>query len=202
MRAGSPSETLLHDEVTVAERGGKAGFDGAFPPYNPVPWPACFSLRREDLYDDRGRRGLVFDDTNVLIQARFTVAPSHSLARAWPRGALASTEQLRICRQILCEYLAVVTRPQIWSASLAMPDALQDVRWFVATFDLLEDGPDVTRELTTLCRDVPIGGRQIHVSNIVAAMVAHGEQRLVTFAQDDFRQFRDRIVVVDFVQNV
>ena len=54
-RAGSPSETLLHDEVTAAERGGKAGFDEAFPPYNPVPWPPCFSLRREDLYDDRGR---------------------------------------------------------------------------------------------------------------------------------------------------
>lgn len=83
-----------------------------------------------------------------------------------------------------------------------MQDALQDVSWFVATFDVLEDGPDVTRELTTLCRDVPIGGRQIHDANIVATMVAHGEERLVTFDQDDFRRYGDRIVLVDIDGNV
>lgn len=144
----------------------------------------------------------MFIDTNVLVCARFTVASGHSLARAWLRGALAGTEQLRISRQILREYLAVVTRPQIWSAPLGMQDALQDVSWFVATFDVLEDGPDVTRELTTLCRDVPIGGRQIHDANIVATMVAHGEERLVTFDQDDFRRYGDRIVLVDIDGNV
>ena len=144
----------------------------------------------------------MFIDTNILVRARFTVAPDHSLARAWLRDALAGTEPLRVSRQILREYLAVVTRPQIWSAPLAMPDALQDVSWFAAKFDLLEDGPDVTRELTTLCRDVPIGGRQIHDANIVATMVAHGEDRLVTFDQDDFRRYGDRIVLVDIVGDV
>ena len=29
--------------------------DVMFPPYNPGPWPTSLSLRREDLYDDRGR---------------------------------------------------------------------------------------------------------------------------------------------------
>ena len=144
----------------------------------------------------------MFIDTNVLVRARFTGAPDHGIARAWLRGALAGTERLRISRQILREYLAVVTRPQIWSRPLAMPDALQDVSWFVATFDLLEDGPDVTRELTTLCRGIPIGGRQIHDANIVATMAAHGEGRLVTFDQADFRRYGDHILLVDIAGSI
>lgn len=139
----------------------------------------------------------MFIDTNVLVRARFTVAPGHSVVRAWLRAALAGTERLRISRQILREYLAVVTRPQLWSKPLPMADARQDVSWFVATFDLLEDGPDVTRELMTLCRDVAIGGRQIHDANIVATMIAHGEGRLVTFDQDDFLRYGDRVLLVD-----
>ena len=36
-------------------RGPAVDLDAAFPPYDPGPWPAGLSLRREDLYDDRGR---------------------------------------------------------------------------------------------------------------------------------------------------
>ena len=36
-------------------RGGPIDLDAVFPPHDPGPWPAGLSLRREDLYDDRGR---------------------------------------------------------------------------------------------------------------------------------------------------
>ena len=38
-----------------------------------------------------------------------------------------------------------------------------------------------------------MGGRQIHDANIVAAMLAHGERRLLTFNTADFRRYGDRI---------
>ena len=95
------------------------------------------------------------------------------------------------------EYLAVVTRSQIWSAPLPMSDALEDVSWLVSWFDILENGPNVTQELIDLCRDVPVAGRQIHDANIVATMLAHAEMRLLTFDQDDFRRYGDRIVLID-----
>ena len=78
-----------------------------------------------------------------------------------------------------------------------MSDALRDVDWFVSAFDVLEDGPEVTRMLTTLCREVPVAGRQIHDANIVATMLAHGEGRLLTFDRDDFRRFGARIALID-----
>lgn len=54
-RAGTPSEALLDDEVPTGTHGGEVDLDEAFPPYNPGPWPVRLSLRREDLYDERGR---------------------------------------------------------------------------------------------------------------------------------------------------
>ena len=33
----------------------------------------------------------------------------------------------------------------------------------------------------SLCRQTPVGGRQIHDANIVATMLAYGERRLLTF---------------------
>ena len=45
-----------HPYASPAPAGGKAiDLDRVFPPHNPGAWPAELSLRREDLYDDRGR---------------------------------------------------------------------------------------------------------------------------------------------------
>ncbi len=111
----------------------------------------------------------------------------------------ASTEasSLRISRQIIREYLAVVTRPQAWAAPLAMADALDDVNRMSHDFELLEDGPSVTEALIALCREVAVGSRQIHDANIVATMLAHGERRLLTFNTADFRRYSNRIDLVE-----
>ena len=122
--------------------------------------------------------------------------PEHLNARAILDRAFREAEPLRISRQVLREYLAVVTRPQIWSSPVAMPDALDDVERLTRAFEILEDGPRVTEALIRLCREVPVGGRQIHDANIVATMLAHGEQRLLTFNTADFRRYGDRIALV------
>jgi len=81
---------------------------------------------------------------------------------------------------------------------LAVSDALRDVDWFLSSFDVLvEDGPDVTRTLAALCREVQVAGRQVHDANIVATMLTHAEGRLLTFNPDDFRRYGDRIALID-----
>ena len=66
----------------------------------------------------------------------------------------------------------------------------------ISSFGVLEDGPVVTESLIALCREVSVGGRQIHDANIVATMLAHGERRLLTFNTADFRRYGDRIELV------
>ena len=99
--------------------------------------------------------------------------------------------------KVLREYLAVVTRPQTWPVAIARKDALDDVVRLAGTFEVLEDGPVVTDWLVSLCREVPVGGRQIHDANIVATMPAYGERRLLTFNAVDFRRHGNRIELLD-----
>ena len=139
----------------------------------------------------------MFIDTNVLIYARILEAPDHHIAREGLNRALRENEPIRISRQVAREYLAVMTRPQTWDNPLTREEVLQDVNRFLMSFEVLEDGPSVTEMLTALCREVAVGGRQIHDANIVATMLAHGEQRLLTFNTSDFRRYEDRIELID-----
>ena len=75
-------------------------------------------------------------------------------------------------------------------------EALDDVNRMLGSFEILEDGPDVTQALIALFREVSVGGRQVHDANIVATMLAYGERRLLTFNDADFRRYGDRIELV------
>ena len=138
----------------------------------------------------------MFIDTNVLAYASMLESPDHHAARARLKWASHQPERLRISRQVVREYLAVVTRPQAWPVSITREDALIGAQRFVNNFEVLEDGPFVTETLITLCREVVVSGKQIHDANIVATMLAHGERKLLTFNTTDFRRYGDRIELV------
>ena len=139
----------------------------------------------------------MFIDTNVLVAARFVSDPRHLVACRCLDRAGNNEEPLHISRQIVREYLAVVTRPQTWWASLNMHDALKDATRLASSFTVLEDGPNVMVTLIALVREVSVAGKQIHDANIAATMLAHGERRLLTFNTKDFQRYRERIELVD-----
>ena len=138
----------------------------------------------------------MFIDTNVLVNSRILEAPQHSIARLHLERAFSGNEPLAISRQIIREYLAVVTRPQNWPVPITYDQALEDVNSLLSTYEILEDGPVVTDQLLDLCRSVSAGGKQIHDANIVATMLAYGERRLLTLNTADFRRYTDRIELV------
>ena len=135
----------------------------------------------------------MFIDTNVLIHARIRESPDHPIARARLRQAVRDGEPLSISRQVVREYLAVLTRPQAWLVPLPREEALASGDRLLSSFQVLEDGPAVTETLLALCREIPVGGRQIHDANIVATMLAHNERRLLTFNTADFRRYTHHI---------
>ena len=138
----------------------------------------------------------MFVDANVLVYARILEAPSHQAARERLRQAQSEGGSLRISRQVMREYLATMTRPQDWENPLTRQQVLDDIRTLSESFDVLEEGPVVTDNLVALCREVPVGGRQIHDANIVATMLAYGERQLLTFNTADFRRYEGRIELI------
>ncbi len=139
----------------------------------------------------------MFIDTNVLVYSRIIEAPFHDVAGESLERVRLSNEPLRISRQIIREYVSVVTRPQTWLNPLSSEEVLEEIDWLVSLFDILEDGPAVTEWLITLLREVSVGGRQIHDANIIATMLAHGERKLLTFNTSDFRRYGDRIELME-----
>lgn len=135
----------------------------------------------------------MFVDANVLVYARVLESPLNMPARQALEQAELSGEPLRTSRQVLREYLATMTRPQSWENPLTRRQVLDDIETLSERFDVLEEGPVVTDNLVALCREVLVGGRQIHDANIVATMLAYGERQLLTFNTTDFRRYEDRI---------
>jgi predicted nucleic acid-binding protein len=83
-----------------------------------------------------------FVDTNVLVHATATSAPFRDRARA-ALSRLAASEPLAVGRQILREYIAVMTRQQAWRKALTHAEATSDAATFVRRFSVFEDGPPV-----------------------------------------------------------
>lgn len=141
---------------------------------------------------------IMFVDTNILVYSRIIEAPLHYVARDRLERARLGNEPLRISRQIIREYVSVVTRPQTWADALTREEALEEISHLIGQYVILEDGPAVTEWLIALLREVSVGGRQIHDANIVATMLAHGERRLLTFNTSDFRRYRAHIELVEY----
>ena len=136
----------------------------------------------------------LFVDTNVLVYANVAEAPLHqtaldAISTARDRGC-----RLWISRQVIREYLVVMTRPQTFP-SLSRELVLDQIRAFGGHFSIAEDSADVTQHLLALLATHPVGGKRIHDANIVATLLAWNIPKLLTHNTEDFTGFNDLIQV-------
>ncbi|MCO6459485.1 MAG: hypothetical protein J5I93_29585 [Pirellulaceae bacterium] len=111
-------------------------------------------------------------DTNVLVYASLRHSPWHAQAIRAIHAELQAGTELWVSRQILREYLAVLTRPG--TTTLASPGAAAaaDVAAFERMFHVADDNRAVTARLLALVQSFRIGGKQVHDGNLVATMEA------------------------------
>lgn len=135
-------------------------------------------------------------DTNVLVGITVDALPQANMARNAVDLA-AAAGPLAVTRQILREFMAVMSRRQYWLDDPSVAAASQIALGFTRRFVVLEDGPDVWAHLVDLANRFRFGGKQVHDANIVATMLAHGDIRLLTFNGADFRRFAPLIEIVE-----
>ncbi len=136
-------------------------------------------------------------DTNVLLAATDEARAEHDQAlkivNDWP--GLGTT--LYTSGQIMREYLAVATRPAEKNGlGLELADALANVRALRGRTSLLEEDGRVADRLLALLDDIACGGKQIHDANVVATMLVHGIETVVTINLDDFTRFGEHVRLV------
>lgn len=107
--------------------------------------------------------------------------------------------EIWLSRQVLREYLATLTRTQIYAAPQPPVVLTAQIRQFEVLMKIAEDTAVVTARLLDLLTTIPVGGKQIHDANIVATMQANGISRLLTHNTADFARFAGLISIEPLV---
>lgn len=136
-------------------------------------------------------------DTNVLLAATDEERSDHQDAvtslNEWP----ASGVVLYTSGQILREYLAVATRPVDHNGlGMPQPAAVANVRALRGRLRLMAEHDKVTDRLADLLDAVDCTGKQVHDANVVATMLVHGVDTVITSNVEDFARFGDHVRVV------
>lgn len=142
----------------------------------------------------------IFIDTNILVYANLAQSPLHDHAVAHLRDFETTGHDLYISRQVLREYLAVMTRPGILTQEIPLSSLIQDVRGFEDGLIVLDDGPAVTAKLLETIERYSVAGKQIHDANIVATMLVYDIPALLTHNVADFKRYQDLITVLPLVR--
>jgi predicted nucleic acid-binding protein len=137
----------------------------------------------------------LFIDTNILIYANLPASPYCARARKRLLELETSGVDLWISRQVIREYVAILSRPDTVTPSLRMEDLLSDVERLVQGFIVADENAATTAQLLDLLAHVSVAGKQVHDANIVATMLVYGIPRLLTENVADFRRFEPRIQI-------
>lgn len=136
-------------------------------------------------------------DTNVLLAATDEGRVEHDDALAvfndWPgRGV-----SLYASGQILREYLSVATRPATRNGlGMRSVDALVNVRAIRERSRFAAEDGKVSDRLLALIDEIACGGKQVHDANVVATMLVHGVEAIVTINVSDFARFAGHVRVI------
>jgi len=136
-------------------------------------------------------------DTNVLLAATDEGRAEHRDALTVVNDWAAGHTSLYTSGQVLREYFSVATRPAERNGlGLSVTDALGNVRAFRKRTILLAEDAKVTDRLVGLLADVRCEGKQVHDANIVATMLVHGIDTVVTMNFADFARFKGLVGLI------
>ncbi len=134
-------------------------------------------------------------DTSVLVAASVEEHPSHVPAAEYvdqlrKSGAIACVNP-QVCR----EFLVVLTRASIGPRAFSLDEALNALEVWRTSCVFLEESESAFHLWLDLVKEYRVRGKQIHDTNIVAVMLAHGVRRIGTRNADDFDRYGNLIQV-------
>lgn len=136
-------------------------------------------------------------DTNVILSATDEGRAEHRQAMLIFNNWAGSGTALYASGQIMREYLAVATRSADKNGlGLERADAVANVRAFRTRASLLTEDSKLADCLLGLLDEIPCAGKQIHDANVVATMLVHGIDSLITMNLADFTRFEHHIRLI------
>lgn len=138
----------------------------------------------------------VFLDTNVLLRASFSGMEDHETCRLCIEYLLVNSG-LWLSNQVVREFYRQALRPEVVKERLSRARVMHIIRSALLRFSITEENRVVHERLLLLLEDdsVKVTGPLVHDANIVATMLAHEIDTLVS-RDGDFQRFRNQIRIL------
>lgn len=138
----------------------------------------------------------VLVDTNILLRMLQPHTAHTAIANPALDLLLARNEELNIVSQNLVEFWAAATRPVLKNGiGLTVEQAVHEVNALKQLFTLLPELP-LHNEWERLVSLYRVSGKNCHDVRLVAAMIVHGVDGILTFNVQDFTRYAG-IAVLD-----
>lgn len=135
-------------------------------------------------------------DTNILTRSSEPRHPMHKVAVDAVVALLQQGEDLFLVPQNFYEFWSVATRPVAQNGlGLSTSHAAGEILRFKIDFPVLDDVPALFLVWEQLVIQHYVVGKSAHDARLVAAMLVHGIDRLLTFNKADFARYSSIIVM-------
>jgi predicted nucleic acid-binding protein len=135
-------------------------------------------------------------DTNILLRLKQTTHPLHLSALQGVKTLKKRSEKLYIVPQNLIEFWVVATRPvKVNGLGLSFEQATLEIEDIKHIFSLYQDTPAIYTQWERLIRKYQVMGKKSHDARLVAAMITHNIDNILTFNTDDFLRYSEIIPV-------
>ena len=139
----------------------------------------------------------IFIDSNVLVYANNTLSPFCKVARNQLQNAFANHESVWASRQVFREFAVIVSREMLAANGKVDFKLLEaTIQRFEQDFQVAEDGQAIFQRLLSLLEETNTSGKQVHDANIVATMLIHGLDTILTNNVSDFNRFSHLITIL------
>jgi predicted nucleic acid-binding protein len=139
---------------------------------------------------------MILLDTNVLGRLAHPADPLHATALEAVATARRRGYRPAIVPQVIYEFWVVATRPFEQNGfGMTVVEAEDDIVKCVQMFDLFRDERAIFDHWHTLVVHHEVKGKNAHDARLVAAMMRHGIEHLLTFNDGDFARFEGISVV-------
>ncbi len=137
-----------------------------------------------------------FLDTNVLLRLVETAHPFHKITTHALKNLKLKGAEFCISLQNASEFWNVCTRPlENNGLNQSIDTAAKHLARFEQLFLYVEENSEVYRNWIDIIVRYSVVGVKVHDAKIVALMMAHNIQTLLTFNAADFKRFSEIVAV-------
>jgi predicted nucleic acid-binding protein len=129
-------------------------------------------------------------DTNVLLRFAQRTDSQNSLVRSVIARLQFDGHQLLTTVQNCTEFWNVATRPTESNGfGITISECDESLRQIENIFTVVPSSTTVYNTWRSLVTNFNVSGVKVHDAHLVAIMLAHGVERILTFNDQDFRRF-------------